>query len=422
MVLNTTIAHIGNAENIIEQNENLLQSNMMKYLTREELNEQSIIHIAIMTDLIRDAENVIEYLTYIRQGAMHPKLMPVDDIIRQLKKATQQIPQGLYFPFKVHNEDWLTIERHTQITAFSDKTTVYTILRFPLIAQPTYDLINVIILPVHDYSDIFTAREIGNEVIAIDREKLTYLKMTKKELEKCVQDNLQYTCRNSMPIYRVNTNAPCEVQMYTQQKNYRHCTSKHVFSTDDFWIALNRPHSWLYSIAAEQQITIDCDGRHEQKITIRNTGRIALKDKCKLTTRDMTIQSQKIIFETDIETYLPELNITLLRDQKTITNNNETLHSLSQHGTKLSKLQTKLEEINNSLEENNQKFFTQKQFIYPMASSGMITIIVIILVVYIIAQRKNKKKNIRCPIFTIDSDLDEYRPKSILKRSKSFRY
>jgi len=83
----------------------------------------------------------------------------------------------------------------------------------------------------------------------------------------------------------------------------------------------------------------------------------------------MTIQSQKIIFETDIETYLPELNIILLRDQKTITNNNETLQSLSQHEIKLSKLQTKLEEIGNSIEENNQNFFTQKQFIYPMASS-----------------------------------------------------
>jgi len=37
MVLNTTIAHIGDAENIIERNENLLQARMIKYLTREEL-------------------------------------------------------------------------------------------------------------------------------------------------------------------------------------------------------------------------------------------------------------------------------------------------------------------------------------------------------------------------------------------------
>jgi len=162
---------------------------------------------------------------------MHPKLMPIDAIIQQLKEATQQILQGLYFPIRVHHEDWLAIERHTQITAFSDKTTVYIVLHFPLIAQPNYDLINVIALPIHDYSNIFTTREINNEIIAVDRERLTYLKMTKKELEKCVRDNSQYTCRNPMSIYRVNTNAPCEVQMYTQQQSHRHYNSKHIVTS-----------------------------------------------------------------------------------------------------------------------------------------------------------------------------------------------
>jgi len=85
----------------------------MKYLTHEELNERSIIHIAILSDLIRDAENIIEYLMYIRQGAMHPKLMPIDDIIRQLKETTQQIPQGLYFPFKVQRGLASYRETHT---------------------------------------------------------------------------------------------------------------------------------------------------------------------------------------------------------------------------------------------------------------------------------------------------------------------
>jgi len=37
----------------------------------------------------------------------------------------------------------------------------------------------------------------------------------------------------------------------------------------------------------------------------------------------MTIQSKEIIFETDMETYLSELNIILLRDQKTMTNDND---------------------------------------------------------------------------------------------------
>jgi len=126
MLLNTTIAHIGDAESIIERNENLLQAKMMKYLTRKELNGQSVIHIAIMSDLIRDAENIIEYLSYIRQGAMHPKLISIDDIIRQLKEATNRvITQGLYFPFKVYNEDWLAIEKYTQITAFRHNYCLY---------------------------------------------------------------------------------------------------------------------------------------------------------------------------------------------------------------------------------------------------------------------------------------------------------
>jgi len=72
----------------------------------------------------------MEYLTYIQKGSMHPKLMPTDDIIAQLKEVTQQLPQRLYFPFKVHAKDWLAIERHTEITAFCDKTNIYTILRF----------------------------------------------------------------------------------------------------------------------------------------------------------------------------------------------------------------------------------------------------------------------------------------------------
>jgi len=36
-----------------------------------------------------------------------------------------------------------------------------------------------------------------------------------------------------------------------------------------------------------------------EKIIIRNTGKLALGDKCKLTTRDITIQSKEIMFETD---------------------------------------------------------------------------------------------------------------------------
>jgi len=181
----------------------------------------------------------------------------------------------------------------------------------------------------------------------------------------------------------------------------------------------NEPHTWLYSIAAEQHIIVECDGRHEQGEIIKNrTGKITLKGKCRLTTPDMTIQSREVILQTETKTYLPEANMTLPRNHKPLTNN-KTIDNVLQHRAELGELKTKLEKINCNIENSEQEFFTKKQFIYPMASSDIITIIVIIIIMYIIIQQKNKIKNVRQPLVTIeDNDHKLYRlPRPILKRS-----
>src|SRR5436190_5424320 len=116
-VINATIAHVDKLENIIERNERILKTKISYCCNKQEIAEHFLIITAVVTELIRDVENAIEYLTYIRDGAMHPKLMPVDTITTHLKEATQQLPHGLYFPFKVHTE-WLAIEDYTEISAY----------------------------------------------------------------------------------------------------------------------------------------------------------------------------------------------------------------------------------------------------------------------------------------------------------------
>jgi len=69
----------------------------------------------------------------------------------------------------------------------------------------------------------------------------------------------------------------------------------------------------------------------------------------------------------------------------------------------------------------------KKQFIYPMASSDIITIIVIIVIIivtYIIIQRKKKNKNVRRPIVMIEDNSHKLYglPRPILKRNQSTRY
>lgn len=423
-ILNATVAHIDELDSIIERNAKLLQKRMTEYTERVEINEHFTTIIAIITDLIRDAENAIEYLTYIRKGAMHPKLMPIDSIITNLKEATQQLPQGLYFPFKVHAEDWLTIEEYATISAYYNKTHIYTILRFPSISQPSYEVINVIAFPVPDYNNIFTVTDTKYNMIAVDKEKLTHLRLTKNELKNCINVNQQYTCKDMIPIYRVNSNSPCEIQMYTQQQ-HNNCKIKHIISKDAIWIALQQPHIWLYSIATDQQIVIQCDGRREHRQIIRNTGKIILRGKCKLTIADMTLQSTETNYETDIETYLPEVNVTLLRDHDTLTQDNDTLKDVIKHRAELTKLKDRIEKVDSDLQVNEQKFFVKKQFIYPMASSGIITLILILLIIWmVIKNRKNKKY--KRPSVRIYEDNEPFKsygfPRPILKRSLSTRF
>lgn len=86
--------------------------------------------------------------------------MPVETIIAHLKEATQQIPPGSYFPFPIHAEDWLQIEKYITLNAYYDKTKIVTILCFSLTTKPTYDLIKIVALPIPDHNTIMAITEI----------------------------------------------------------------------------------------------------------------------------------------------------------------------------------------------------------------------------------------------------------------------
>jgi len=80
---------------------------------------------AIINDVTRDATETLEYLMYIKQGLLHPKLTPIEKIIDNLKEAVAGLPKGLYFPFTCLKQDWLNIEKVTAITAYCDQKKIY---------------------------------------------------------------------------------------------------------------------------------------------------------------------------------------------------------------------------------------------------------------------------------------------------------
>ncbi|KAL6416562.1 hypothetical protein ACFW04_013354 [Cataglyphis niger] len=355
---------IQHVEDIIDRNEKTSATTV--YTERAEINEHFIIITAVITELKRDAEIIIEYLTYTRKETMHPKLIPIEAIIINLKEATQQLQRKG--------------TEHTTISAFYDKK-AYIILQFSLITQPSYDIKKVITLHIHIHNNTF---------IAIDKEKLTYFR--ENDLRNYLKKNTKYTCKNAILIYRTSRNAPCEIQLYTQSQH--NCKTKTINSIK-FGLDYNS------HILGYTQLT-----KPTNKI-IKNTGKILLRGKCKLKMPDMTIQSTKIAYKIKIETYLPELNITLLQDEKK-THDNGTLKDVTTHRAES---KTELEKLNTNVQDNEQKFFAQKQFVYPMATSGLIIIIII---------KKIKQSSVR--ICEEEPRIFYGLPRPILKHSLSTRF
>jgi len=58
----------------------------------------------MISDLTRDAAETLEYLMYIKQGSLHPKLTPIENIINNLKEAAAGLPKKL-FPFTCQKQE-----------------------------------------------------------------------------------------------------------------------------------------------------------------------------------------------------------------------------------------------------------------------------------------------------------------------------
>lgn len=57
-----------------------------------------------------------------------------------------------------------------EVSVYSDKTKICTLLKFLIIAQPMYEILNIIPLPTFNYDNKFTYTEIENRLIAINTE------------------------------------------------------------------------------------------------------------------------------------------------------------------------------------------------------------------------------------------------------------
>lgn len=404
-VLNATIAHIDGLEKILTYNENRIMSTtrrmdkQLAHLTlQEDMNEHLLVLSAIINELIRDIENSIDYLMYAQDNKILTRLFPVEKVITALKETATHLTDGLHFPFQIHTDNWRNIEKYVTLTAFHDEPQIYTILRIPVVNFPTYKIIKAISFPARENNNVLSFIKIEHPLLAINTENRQYKVMQQSELDKCIKNVNTYTCEQNFATYYSDTHAPCEVQVYIQMPGQlTHCEKQQIASSTTVWIALSEENAWLYSTPKPQEASITCKTNAEEKIVLNTTGKIVLRENCKLKTPHVILSTRKPIETKYIQTYLPEYNLTLENKNKKyiseIKRKQEILKPIIKDPVELTKLSLSVKEIDEALNEEEYTFHNPK-VVYPIGIGTTIMIIGIAIgTVFILRKRKNKKRN-----------------------------
>ncbi|XP_071578018.1 uncharacterized protein [Temnothorax nylanderi] len=403
-IINSTLGHMEKLEHTLSHNENLLANVTRKlhdqFIHREEIDEQLILITAMIADLTTDINDITDYLTYAKNNILITRVLPMENIIAELKEATVHLARGLNFPFKIQIGNWNTIQKYIDVSAYYDKANVYTILAFPIVAYPIYDIIKITPIPIHYNHNVFTLLEPSHALLGINRENHNYLILKDSELNRCKRETTIVVCDQNFPVYRITENAPSEVQLFIETPKYReNRRQRHILSNVTFWIALTEPQTWLFSTPKKSEITIQCNELPENKIKIEKTGKITLRKNCKLTTPDIFLETNNRIYIKQIQMYLPEFNATNTLEESIILDNRLDsereikLEPVIRNPSELIKLSLSLDEIKREVENNQPSVFsafTNKNIIYPIGSATVIVTVVsiIVIIIYVIKKKR----------------------------------
>jgi hypothetical protein len=401
-IINATIGHIEKLEKTISYNENLMANVTRKLeeqlMYREGIDEQLLILNAILNDLTTDINDITDYLTHANHNILLTRVLPIEKIIVELREATAHIDRGLNFPFKIQAENWNSIQKYLNVNAYYDNSNIYTILVFPLIAYPTYEVIKITPVPIHNDHNVFTLLEPSHTLLGINRENHNYIILKESDLNECTRDNTKFTCAQNLPVYFITANAPTEIQLFIKTSRYiENRKQRHIISNVTLWIAVSEPQTWLFSTPKTTDIIIQCKELPENKVKIEKTGKITLRDSCRLTTPDIYLETKNRVYNKNVKIYLPEFNVTdtigksITINSKIESDKEINLEPIIKDPTELIKLSLNIEEIKKEMENNQPNIFTNKNIIYPVGSTITIVIVISIIavIIYVIKKRRD---------------------------------
>lgn len=194
--------------------------------------------------------------------------------------------QGLFLPMPVTGENLLKFYQLT--TTEGRLVDDILIVRFsiPLVENKRYTLYKATSAPRRDNASNVTFKFIvpHNEFIAFDSFEDKFATLTIDEVKNCHRIHSKHLmCKQTFPIIAANNNFGCEINLLRNGNMSSSCDIRTSNFTDELWVQLQQPNTYLYTIPKALSATILCS-HSRTTLLLQDTGIIAIAHRCRIKT------------------------------------------------------------------------------------------------------------------------------------------
>lgn len=314
---NSTITDLNINEKIFNENLRSL-SNYTKDIgnkifsinMKQDIDEHMSLLILITTEVNNEISTIINAILFAKNNAIHPVIITPQQYGVELIKTLTYLPSQTKYPLDLNDKDIPELMSLTNLITYVTKEKLVFVIKTPLITQVSYDLYNVLPVPIKSKENTFLFVLPNFKYFLISNNKMHYTSLEDLNQCKILQNNKRYICKLESALYSVHTSKTCETElMYGNTKLPNECDTRVGFIKTEQWYKLHRSNHWLYVTPGKIIGTLNCKNNEPIDIELINSGIIKISDNCKLYTTNIMLQTQTSAFESNFNSILPPIDI-----------------------------------------------------------------------------------------------------------------
>lgn len=163
----------------------------------------------------------------------------------------------------------------------------------PLVNTRQYHLYKITSLPYRIYESIFGFISPSNDYVALNKVNEKYVFLSNNELNQCHNIfSKSLLCQLSNPIVIANKINLCEINIIKQIDSSKTCVTRLANFTEEVWIRLREPNSWIYVLPHKTNVYVSCSNAVANNVLL-GTGKITIGVDCYIQTDNVKIVGHK---------------------------------------------------------------------------------------------------------------------------------